>query len=426
MNAMPETPPAQSAERWQGGLKVHLISNLFAPDELAGAALFSDLALYLQEQGCDVRVTTTYSYYPAWKVAPEDAQHPWRQETWRGIAVRRVRMHVPSKPGGLSRLRSDASFLAGLLRHGAHPGWQPDVVLTACPMLSQCAAQRFLYAGRGVPRLIAVQDFVVDAALELGILRFPGIGLPLRRLERWALRSAATLSTISDGMLQKLSGAVGTDRRVVLIPNWIHGSLEDEVRRQGPAERSTPPSTLLYSGNMGVKQGLPGFIEAFRTAGEGWVLNLHGGGAERAKIEHAARGVAGVVFGEVLDEGRYVAALRTCTACLVTQMPGVGGNFLPSKLLPALAVGAPVLAVADADSPLAREVRAGGFGEVVAPGDVAGLRHVLHRWGDRPDDLGRFSTQALEWGQRYRRSTVLPRYLDELRSLAKAPAGLTR
>ena len=81
-------------------LKVQLVTNLFAPDELAGAALFSDLALYLKEQGTDVRVTTTYSYYPAWKISPEDARHVFRYGDWNGIPVKRVRMHVPSQPNG--------------------------------------------------------------------------------------------------------------------------------------------------------------------------------------------------------------------------------------------------------------------------------------------------------------------------------------
>lgn len=403
--------------------RVHLVTNLFAPDELAGASLFSDLATWLHGEGCDVRVTTTYSYYPAWRVAPEDVRHAWRGESWRGLPVRRVRMHVPARPGGLSRMRSDASFFAGLLRYGAHPGWIPDVVLTACPMLSQCLVQRFLYAGRRIPRMIVVQDFVVDAALELGILRPAGLWAPLRRLERWALRSADTISTISEGMLSKLAAIVGPDRRLVLIPNWIHGTLEEEVARQGPAAREAASPWLLYSGNMGVKQGLPRFLEDFRAAGDGWMLHLHGGGAERRKVEEAAGGMDGVRFGDVLDESRYVAALRTCTACLVTQMPGVGGNFLPSKLLPALAVGAPVLAVAGAGSPLEREVLEGRFGEVVAPGDAAALAVVLRRWRSEPGHLDSLSSHALDWSRRYSRSVVLPRYLAELEHLASSAAA---
>lgn len=81
-------------------MRVHIVTNLFSPDELAGAALFSDLAIYLKERGHDVRVTCTFSYYPAWKLRAEDRGLSAREENWQGIRLRRVRMYVPSKPTG--------------------------------------------------------------------------------------------------------------------------------------------------------------------------------------------------------------------------------------------------------------------------------------------------------------------------------------
>ena len=170
-------------------MRAHIVTNLFAPDELAGAALFTDLALFLKERGHDVRVTCTFSYYPAWKLRPEDEGLALREESYEGIPVRRVRMYVPGNPTGKERLLSDLRFLLSLVRRGRFPGWEPEVVLTAFPMLSQCLAQRFLYRGKRSPRLIVVQDFVVEAALELGI----GCARLLHGLQRWALRSAQTL-----------------------------------------------------------------------------------------------------------------------------------------------------------------------------------------------------------------------------------------
>jgi colanic acid biosynthesis glycosyl transferase WcaI len=161
-------------------MRIHLISNLYSPDELAGASLFTDLAYYLRDAGHDVRVTTTFSYYPSWRLKDEDRGVPLREEVVGEIPVRRVSMYVPSKPTGLGRMRSDLSFFAGLLRAGKFPDWRPDVIVTALPMLSQCLVQRFQHIFRRIPRLIIVQDFAVDAALELGILRLPGVAWILR------------------------------------------------------------------------------------------------------------------------------------------------------------------------------------------------------------------------------------------------------
>jgi colanic acid biosynthesis glycosyl transferase WcaI len=399
-------------------LKIQLVTNLFAPDELAGAALFSDLALYLKEQGADVRVATTYSYYPAWKVDPEDARHAYRDEIWEGIPVRRIRMHVPAKPTGVGRLLSDLSFLLGLLRFSTLRNWTPDVVVTASPMFSQCLAQRFLYWGKKVPRLIVVQDFVVDAALDLGILKLPGLAGLLRGLERWTFRSAQTLTTISEPMLQKLHRIVGNDRRTVLIPNWVHRSLQSEIDRQAASHPQRKAKTLFYSGNVGVKQGLPDFITAFTAANTGWQLRINGGGAQREALEQSVKGRQDIEFGGVLCEADYVEALLTSAACLVTQAPGVGANFLPSKLLPAMAAGTPVLAVCDERSPLGREVIEGGFGEVVPPGDAERLAAVLQRWADDDRLLTELGAKARQRSAGFERNAVLGLYWEEIGRLA--------
>ena len=115
--------------------------------------------------------------------------------------------------------------------------------------------------------------------------------------------------------------------------------------------------------------------------------------------------------------GRLLQLLLNATACLVTQRPGVSANFLPSKILPALAAGTPVLAVCDADSPLGREVREGGFGAVIPPKDSEALTSLLEDWGQYPAKLSEFSAKAGERAKRYHRKTILPRYEEELKRL---------
>jgi colanic acid biosynthesis glycosyl transferase WcaI len=188
---------------------------------------------------------------------------------------------------------------------------------------------------------------------------------------------------------------------------------------------STPvtrePSRLLYSGNLGVKQGLPGFISTFRALDSGWHLHIHGGGAEAPTLKEAIHGAERIVFAGVLEEPDYVAALRQATACLITQKPGTGSDFIPSKLLPALATGTPVLAVCEADTPLGREVKEGGFGVVLEPGDTAALEETLERWSSEPAELQTMSERALERARLYSRESVLRQYEIELQRLTSAP-----
>jgi len=412
----------KSSRVFRGSMKmrVQIVSNLFFPDELAGASLYTDLAQYLADNGHDVRVTTTFSYYPAWKLVAEDQGVKVRDDEVSAIPVRRISMYVPAKPTGKGRLLSDLSFFWSLVRYGRYQDWRPEVVLSALPMLSQCLAQRFMHGFRRIPKLIIVQDFVVEAALELGILKIPFAAVLLHRIQSWALRSAGTLATISPLMLDKLKSQIGPDRRLLMIPNWIHRSLQREIDKQAERGQTRNQLRLFYAGNLGVKQGLPDFLEQFSsadTASMGWRLDIFGGGGEVDKIKEAASKIAGVQLGAVLDEPSYVSSLLTTSACLVTQRPGVGANFLPSKLLPALATATPVLAVCDRGSPLADEVIDGGFGEVVEPGNAEALRSCLERWKSHPEILQRMSENAKIRAARYHRDAVLPQYEEELRQL---------
>ena len=397
-------------------MKVHLITNLFQPDELAGAALYTDLALYLAERGHDVRVTTTFSYYPAWKVKPEDRGVRSRDESFRDIVVRRLWMYVPTTPSGRKRIVSDFSFFWSLVKGAQFADWTPDVVLTASPMLSQCLAQRFLYPKGKIPRVIVVQDFVIDAALELKILTAPGIKGLLLWLERWSFESAATLITISPAMLEKLQTKLRQSRRTVLLPNWIHKSLDDAIN-SAPNLGQRKANVLFYSGNLGVKQGLPDVVSSFKRCNTGWKLKIHGGGAEADKLRALVNNQSFVEIGNVLEEADYVRELHAATACLITQKPDIGANFLPSKLLPALASGTPVLAVCDSDTPLGLEVKAGAFGEVVPPGDDTKLKETLQRWSENPALLEKMSQNALTYGARYKRTSILSKYELELERL---------
>jgi colanic acid biosynthesis glycosyl transferase WcaI len=97
----------------------------------------------------------------------------------------------------------------------------------------------------------------------------------------------------------------------------------------------------------------------------------------------------------------------------------VSANFLPSKLLPALATRTPILVVAEADTPLAREVGQGGYGVVVRPGDKEGLKMALTMLGDSTV-IERMSALAADRAVFFSRERVLGQYTATLRQMSEA------
>jgi colanic acid biosynthesis glycosyl transferase WcaI len=115
-----------------------------------------------------------------------------------------------------------------------------------------------------------------------------------------------------------------------------------------------------------------------------------------------------------------VRALHEATVCLITQRAGSGQSFLPSKLLPALATGTPVLAVCDHDSPLGREVSMHGTGVVVRPGDGDALGRVLGAWRSGDAELAAMRTRAAERARAFAREKILGRYETLLMTPARS------
>jgi colanic acid biosynthesis glycosyl transferase WcaI len=118
--------------------------------------------------------------------------------------------------------------------------------------------------------------------------------------------------------------------------------------------------------------------------------------------------------------GRFEEMLLAADACLVTQQRGSGQFFFPSKLLTLLALGRPVVAVADNSSELALAAAEGEFGCVVAPGDATGLvSAVLSFAAANPSMRDTWTENGRRWVGQFERSKVLGDFEARLTDLAR-------
>jgi colanic acid biosynthesis glycosyl transferase WcaI len=401
-------------------MKIWLITNLYHPDVHGGAALYTDLALNLKKLGHDIRVTTTFPYYPEWRLRTEDQNVGFRAESQFHIPIRRVGIFIPRTLNGLKRVLSDASFLWPVLTRGRFPGWRPELIITAEPMLSQCLALRLLFPlDSRIRRLIIVQDFAADAAIELGLISNPFVAAIARAMERWALCGADLVTTISPAMLTKLDEILrlptqsGSSKKIrpqtAYVPNWIHSSLATAAseRLKQPPQRDK--QTLVYSGNVGKKQGLPDFLRLFSATDHDWTLKIYGAGAdaEALAILIAELNDSRIELHGILNDDNYLQRLLTATACVVTQKSGFGSNFLPSKVLPCLATATPILAVCDPDSPLGIEIATYKVGIICPPNDKASLAAALNTAFQE----GNYARNATQRAKEFSAESVLARFL---------------
>ena len=177
-------------------MKILLYGLNFHPEQVGIGKYSAEWACWLVDRDHSVRVITSPPYFPQWRVDNE-YHNAYIVEALQGVRVRRSPLWVPRSPTGFTRLLHLASFaMSSLGPLLTQVFWKPDVVITVAPAFF-CAPGALLLGqlcGRGTITWLHIQDFELDAAFELGMLK----GRWLRRLaESWERRTLRGFKRVS-------------------------------------------------------------------------------------------------------------------------------------------------------------------------------------------------------------------------------------
>jgi colanic acid biosynthesis glycosyl transferase WcaI len=396
-------------------MNVLLVGLNFAPEPVGIGVYSGDMARWLADRGHRVRVLTAPPYFPQWQARG----NRYRRERFGGAELWRCPLWVPRRPSGLKRLLHLASFaLSSLPVLLAQARWRPDVVITVAPAFFCAPGALLLTAlcGRGTASWLHIQDFELDAAFELGLLK----GRLLRRLaegwERRTLRGFARVSTISGAMLQHAIAKGVAPERALLLPNWVDLAA---IQPQPPGQRASNPyrrelgfgpeqRVLMYSGSMNKKQGLELLVAAIERLADvpDLVWLLAGEGPSKTELADATAGMDNVRLLPLQPAERLNDWLNLADVHLLPQKAGAADLVLPSKLLGILASGRPVVASSPASSELGQIADQAGMRVEPEDGEAfaAALRQLLGN-GALRQRLGEAGRQLAE--RRYGREAVL-------------------
>ena len=188
--------------------------------------------------------------------------------------------------------------------------------------------------------------------------------------------------------------------------------------RHGFGERDI---LVLYSGNIGVKQGLEILVEAAGLIRDQRIkFVICGEGAQKKSLVQRAvdLGLRNVCWLGLQPECEYHEMLVDADLCVITQQKGSGKNFFPSKLLTTLAYAKPVLTVADPESELAIAINTGRFGPNVPPGDAAKLAVEIERVATCADELAQLGRAGRRFVEQFEIGSVLRAFEQQLERLA--------
>ncbi|QOT80001.1 glycosyltransferase WbuB [Cupriavidus basilensis] len=386
-------------------MKILMYCLNYAP-ELTGIGKYTcEQAEWLAARGHEVRVVTAPPYYPAWRVGEGYRAWQYRRERRRWVEVYRAPLWVPRKPGGITRLLHLASFaVSSLPSLMAQLRWRPDVLFVVEPPL-MCAPAALLFAHwSGCKTWLHVQDYEVDAAFALGLLRRPWLRRVAQRVEHRLMTRFDRVSSISQAMVSLARGKGTEPERAALLPNWVNlreidaGSATLARRTLGiPADAVV----ALYSGNMGAKQGLDVMADAARLLDGHERLHFIfcGDGAGRPALEAACAGLPQVRFLPLQPAGMFASLLAAADIHLLPQRAGAADLVMPSKLTGMLASARPVIATAEPDTELGRVVAQCGV--LVPPGDAAALAAAIDTLAAQPALRAHLGGAGRRWAEQH-------------------------
>ena len=420
-------------------LRIVVLGAYYSP-ELIGIGKYSgEMTRWLRDAGHEVHMIAAPPHYPGWRVHPPYRALQFKREEMPrpddvgspsdrpigSLTVWRCPIFEPDPPSGARRLIYQISLALSSLPVMLRLTFRrPHVVIVVTPPLLTATVTRLWAWLCGAKAWLHIQDLEVDAAFDLGLLK----GARLRAFALWCERQLMArfnrVSTISSKMRERVLDKGIQERRVRMLENWV----DLDIVKPMPAdtayrnELQLPDDckVVLYSGNLGAKQGLDILVDAaiaLRERSDICFL-IVGEGPAKAGLMERAVGLKNVRFLTLQPFERLNELLATAAIHALPQLAAAADLVMPSKLGGMLASGRAIVAAADVDSQVGQIVREAGL--VVPPEVTSSFVDAVERLAD--DDtlrltLGRRARALAE--ERLAIDRILEAFESELYELSK-------
>lgn len=330
-----------------------VVTRSYAPEPTGSGPVMQQLAEWLAGAGRRVKVVTVRPSYPERRITPGYAAGEHDRANEGGVSVRRMPTSVPQGSGLFARMIPEVRFFLDLVWQRAFGGTPPSaIVISLCPSIFTVWGACLLVR-RGGRHVAVVHDIASGLGVALGMRAGSVPARMLRWLEAAVLNRSDHIVTLSQGMEHQLR-QLGVTKPMTVLPPQV--STAQIFPRERPA---AAPPTLIYSGNLGRKQGLDQLIDLAvvleRRAPDVRMI-IRGQGAGGAAIMERARAenLSNVEFRPLASVDRLAEAMAEGDIHLVPQLPEGADFAVPSKVFAIMAAGRPLVATTVPGSALAK------------------------------------------------------------------------
>ena len=366
----------------------------FSPERTGMGKYTAEMVDYMAQQEIECVVVTSYPFHPEWKVQPPYKNNSYVKEVSNNglLTVYRCPMYIPANPTGITRILQETSFIASssliLLKLLFNKRFNVYIIISP-PFYLGLVAIAFRFFSK-TKIIYHIQDLQVDLASKLNLIKNEKIISIMFKIEKYILGKVDYVSTISEGMIRKIK--IKRNVNVINFPNWVNTDqffpIENTSLLKQKWKFSESDFLVMYSGNLGEKQGLELILEValkFYPVKRVKFIICGNGAYKIRLIEQAIKlNISNVYFLPLQPEEDFNNFLNIADVHLIIQKNTAADLVMPSKLTTILAVGGNIIATADPLTTLHDVIKDNEIGVIIKPDNVNELYDAILEYSKRP------------------------------------------
>lgn len=381
-------------------MRIVIIADTFPPIRISGAVQMRDLVREFAAQGHETTVIVPAAGQP----------EPWTIERTGDLTVLRVRT-PPTKDVSyvrrtINELRLPFALLRGMRAAGIPlSGW--DGVVWYSPTIFLGPIVKRIRRASGCKSYLILRDIFPEWAVDMGLM---GRGLPYRFfkwIEAGQYAVADTIGVQCEANLAYLKRwAAQPGRRLEVLENWLSPAPVANCRIDISKTKLVGRRIFVYTGNMGVAQGMDVFLEMVAGMRDrrdvGFLFVGRGSEAARYAAEAERQGLDNVIFHDEIEPEEIPGLLAQCHVAMLALDPRHTSHNIPGKFLTYMQAGLPVLARINPGNDLEKLIAKELVGHVCTGGDAATLASLATQLvTDTATDANIRSRAHQLWEQRF-------------------------
>lgn len=355
-----------------------LISQVFYPDEVSTAGLFTSLCEQISAKGYRVKV---WCAQPSYNTRERQA----RRRMHNGIEITYLPSTNFSKNSVLGRLCNYLTFSISLLfkllfnknKCTVFTSTNPPYLGFLVAIFTGLRKRKFNYI---------VQDVFPDGLIKLDKLSGNGIIAKLwKQLNKYTLKKSNKVIIIGRDMQSWVEQTyIKALQKTEYIPIWQDEKLLSPKPFLDNAfvhkHKLEQKFVVQYSGNLGLWNDMESIGKAVNLVDDDVVFTIIGDGMRKNEFLNVVEteNKSKILLSPFLPKEEYAIAVTACHVALVSLRKGLEGIAVPSKVIGIMAAGIPVIALVPDNSEIAYIVKENNCGIIVEPDDYKGLARVIN------------------------------------------------